>query len=127
MTDPACGLDHVVLNAKTDLEPLRQAVDDLGFRLSPRAVHSLGSMNHVAILASGYLELIGVPPERPEVRPEITEGTTGLDGLVLRTPDAEATRRALCDRGAMEATRWSGFARSLFFPGESRGPVAKRW
>jgi len=92
-------IDHVVLNAKTDLDALEGAFGCFGFRLSPRGFHSLGSINHVAMFARGYLELIGVPPEQPDARPEITRGRTGIDGLVLQTEDADATREFLRENG----------------------------
>lgn len=92
-------VDHLVLNAKTDLDGLAEAFGGFGFRLSPRGFHSLGSVNHVAMFADGYLELIGVPPERPDIRPEVGRGRTGIDGLVLRTADADATADFLRENG----------------------------
>jgi hypothetical protein len=92
-------VDHVVLNAKTELAALQRAVSGLGFRLSPRAQHSLGSLNHVAALRVGYLELVGVPPEQPDVRPDIGRGNVGIDGLVFRTENAEATVASLRESG----------------------------
>lgn len=92
-------VDHVVLNAKTDLDGLEGAFGGFGFRLSSRGFHSLGSINHVAMFSDGYLELIGVPPERPDVRPEVSRGRTGIDGLVLQTADADATADFLRGNG----------------------------
>lgn len=92
-------VDHVVLNAKTSLDGLQRAFGCFGFDLSPRGFHSLGSLNHVAVFRSGYLELVGVPPDQPDVRPEISRGNAGIDGLVFRTQDAEATRASLSERG----------------------------
>jgi hypothetical protein len=92
-------LDHVVVNAKTDLDGLAHAVDHFGFRLSPRASHSLGSRNQVAVFDDNYLELVGVPPGQPDIRPEISQGRTGVDGIVFRTQDAAGTRAELAERG----------------------------
>lgn len=88
-------IDHVVLNAKTELNALESAFRRLGFRLSERGFHSLGSINHVAMLEGGYLELIGVPRENPDIRPEVSHGRTGIDGLVFGTDDAVRTREFL--------------------------------
>lgn len=92
-------IDHVVFNAKTELDELETMFGRLGFTLSPRAFHSLGSMNHVAMFRQGYLELIGVPPERPDARPEVSQSRTGIDGVVFRTEDADATRETLLRLG----------------------------
>jgi Glyoxalase-like domain len=105
-------VDHVVLNAKTELDALQRGLCGLGFNLSPRGRHSLGSENHVAAFRSGYLELIGVPPERPDVRPEIGRGNAGIDGLVFQTQDAEATRDSLRQSG-YHATEVREFSRPV--------------
>ena len=95
----ATEIDHVVFNAKTDLDELETVFGRLGFTLSSRGFHSLGSMNHVAMFRQGYLELIGVPPERPDARPEVSQGRTGIDGVVFQTEDADATRNKLLRLG----------------------------
>lgn len=105
-------VDHVVLNAKTDLDALEADLGRLGFDLSARGFHSLGSMNHVAAFRSSYLELVGVPPEQPDVRPEISGGRAGIDGLVFRTQDAEATRASLHEKG-YHPTRVREFSRPV--------------
>lgn len=92
-------VDHVVLNAKTELPALEGALAHFGFTLSPRGVHSLGSLNHVAPFRSSYLELVGLPPEQPDVRPDISRGNLGIDGVVFRSADAEETRASLRGRG----------------------------
>lgn len=54
-------LDHVVINVHFAMglaEPLFEA---LGFTLTPRGYHSLGSINHLIVFGSDYLELIGLP------------------------------------------------------------------
>ena len=88
-------LDHVAVNAKTGLTDLERVFRGFGFDLSPRGFHSLGSMNHVAVLSGSYLELVGVPKANPDVRPEISSGHTGIDGLVFRTDDAHRTQAEL--------------------------------
>lgn len=95
----AIKIDHVVINAKTNLTVLETVFGYLGFRLSPRGFHSLGSINHLAMFASTYLELIGVSPEQPDARPEVSRGSTGIDGLVLQTDDADVTHESLRKNG----------------------------
>jgi hypothetical protein len=63
-------------------------------------LHTLGSINHLIVLGSTYIELLGLPPETPDARPEIRDAPDGLDALVFRSHDAEATRVAAAARGA---------------------------
>ena len=84
MTLPAATLDHVVINARDDMDRAADIYRRLGFTLTERGYHSLGSINHLAMFGTDYLELIAVPkgattgrmdlldlsvrPERPGVR-----------------------------------------------------------
>ncbi len=84
-------LDHAVINvhfAMDQAEPLFQA---LGFTLTPRGYHSLGSINHLMMFGRDYLELIGLPEGASHQRPEILASPIGIDGLVFKTPDVDQT------------------------------------
>src|SRR5438045_4008489 len=59
----------------------------LGFQLTPRGHHTLGSMNHLALFATDYLELLGFGEGR--MRPELAPFPVGLNGLVFKTEDAD--------------------------------------
>jgi hypothetical protein len=72
---------------------------ELGFCLTPRGRHSLGSINHLAVFGDSYLELIGYEPGAETVRPEILAAPIGFNALVLASADADATRDALLQRG----------------------------
>src|SRR5258708_23012117 len=61
----------------------------LGFTLTPRGYHTLGSMNHLMMFATDYLELLGFGDGR--MRPELAPFPIGLNGLVFTTDDADAT------------------------------------
>jgi len=61
----ATEVDHVVINALFDLDAARALFTTLGFAVSPRGYHSLGSMNHLVMSSGAYLELVGVPRSRP--------------------------------------------------------------
>lgn len=87
-------LDHVVVNARDRLDDAAERYRRLGFTLTPRGYHSLGSMNHLAIFGTDYLELIAVPPGNTS-RKEILEAPSGLDGIVFATEDADATYAAM--------------------------------
>lgn len=88
-------LDHVVVNARTGLDRAEARFRALGFHLTPRGHHTLGSINHLAMFGADYLELIGVPEEAAARRPEVALAPSGLNGLVFRSEDIEATHRHL--------------------------------
>jgi len=95
---PMPTLDHVVINARDRLDQAADTYARLGFSLTPRGHHSLGSMNHLAMFGTDYLELIAIPPGS-SARPEIMAAPLGLNGLVFGTEDASATHQALCAAG----------------------------
>jgi hypothetical protein len=95
---PIPTLDHVVINARDQLDRAADIWQRLGFTLTPRGFHTLGSMNHLAMFGTDYLELIAIQPGNTN-RPEIMESPPGLSGLVFGTENADATFQALRDNG----------------------------
>jgi hypothetical protein len=91
---PVPTLDHVVVNARDQIDHAADTYRRLGFTLTPRGYHTLGSMNHLAIFGTDYLELIAAKPNDAS-RPELLASPFGLDGLVFGTEDAAATFEAL--------------------------------
>ncbi|PPQ36309.1 VOC family protein [Rhodopila globiformis] len=91
---PVPTLDHVVVNVRDRIDEAAETYRRLGFTLTPRGHHTLGSMNHLAIFGTDYLELIAVPPGETG-RPEIMAAPLGLNGLVFGTHDAAATYETL--------------------------------
>lgn len=91
---PVPTLDHVVVNVRDRIDQAADVYQRLGFTLTPRGYHTLGSMNHLAIFGTDYLELIAAKPGDTS-RPEIMAAPNGLDGLVFATESAEATYQAL--------------------------------
>ena len=91
---PVPTLDHVVVNARDRIDEAADTYRRLGFTLTPRGYHTLGSMNHLAMFGTDYLELIAVTPG-DDSRPEIMAAPFGLNGLVFGTEDATATYEAL--------------------------------
>ena len=91
-------LDHVVINALRDTDAAEALFAALGFALTPRGYHSLGSVNHLMVTPGAYLEIAGVPPEGRQ-RQEVLDSPLGLSGLVVQTPDAAATFRRLVEAG----------------------------
>jgi hypothetical protein len=92
-------LDHVVVNAMFETDAAGSCFEALGFALTPRGYHSLGSVNHLMMFDGHYLELVGLPPGATTLRREILESRLGIDGLVFRTDDAQAAHARLTGVG----------------------------
>lgn len=112
MIYPIPTLDHVVINVRDRIDEAAETWRRLGFTLTPRGYHTLGSMNHLAMFGTDYLELIAAPPGDTR-RPEIMEAPEGLNGLVFGTEDSAATYAAMQEAGV-----------PVFPPGEFSRPVA---
>ena len=99
MALPAATLDHVVVNARDDMDRAAEIYRRIGFTLTPRGYHSLGSMNHLAMLGTDYLELIAVPKGATSGRLDLLDYAFGLNGLVFGSEDSTATYAALHGAG----------------------------
>ena len=91
---PMPTLDHVVVNVRDRLDEACATYQRLGFTMTPRGHHTLGSMNHLAIFGTEYLELIAAQPGDAR-RAEILDAPLGLSGLVFGTEDSAAVHAAL--------------------------------
>ncbi len=87
--------DHAVLNLHYDLDAGEELFNSLGFQIAPRGYHSLGSMNHLIVFDSNYLELIGLDPSNPNPRKELLDWPVGLNGLVYGSDDVDVTQARL--------------------------------
>ena len=85
---PSPVLDHVVIDVRDHMDEAARNFAALGFELTPRGHHTLGSMNHLAMFATDYLELLGFG-EGGASRPELAPFPIGLNGLVFKTDDAD--------------------------------------
>lgn len=100
MALPVPTLDHVVINARNDIDGAADTFRRLGFTLTERGYHTLGSMNHLAMFGTDYLELIAVPKDAPsDVRPDVQTSPLGLNGFVFGTEDSAALYSALSAAG----------------------------
>src|SRR5262245_49682613 len=99
MTLPAATLDHVVINARDEMDRAADVYRRLGFALTERGYHSLGSINHLAMFGTEYLELIALPKGATSGRLELLDYAYGLNGLVFGTEDSAATYTALNQAG----------------------------
>src|SRR5690242_12721501 len=95
MTLPVPTLDHVVINARDDMDRAADIYRRLGFTLTERGYHSLGSMNHLAMFGTDYLELIAVPKNATSGRLDLLNYPFGLNGLVFGSEDSAITYAAL--------------------------------
>jgi len=95
---PVPTLDHVVVNVRDRIDAGLETWRRLGFTMTPRGYHTLGSMNHLAILGSEYLELIAAAPGATR-RPEILAAPFGLNGLVFGTENSAGVYAALREAG----------------------------
>lgn len=84
-------LDHTVINVQFDMDRAQDLFGALGFHLTERGYHSLGSINHLMMLGTDYLELIGLPPGMESPRADIAEAPLGINGLVFKTPNVDET------------------------------------
>lgn len=100
MTLPVATLDHVVINARDDMDHAADVYRRLGFTLTERGYHSLGSMNHLAMFGTDYLELIAVPRNATSGRLDILNYAFGLNGLVFGSEDSAVTHAELAKVGA---------------------------
>lgn len=92
-------LDHIVINTRSGMDRAEGIFSGLGFTLTPRGHHTLGSRNHLMMFATDYLELVGIAEADAHKRPEIANGALGLDGLVFKTNDVDRTFVQLRDAG----------------------------
>ena len=82
-------LDHVVINALFDMDDAAALMSRLGFTLTPRGYHSLGSINHLMVFEGHYLELVGLPLGTDVLRRDLLESPSGLNGLVFKSGDVD--------------------------------------
>src|ERR1700732_2895780 len=91
-------LDHVVIDVRDRIDEAMRCFGSLGFYLTPRGHHSLGSVNHLAMFETHYFELLGFG-EHGTARPELMPFPVGLNGLVFKTGDAGAVYRQAAAAG----------------------------
>jgi catechol 2,3-dioxygenase-like lactoylglutathione lyase family enzyme len=110
------GIDHVVIVVR-DLDAARDTFARMGFTVTPRGFHSVGSQNHCVMFGRDYIELLVSPEENPHPSRQhytdfVREGE-GLAAIALQSGSA---------KGAYTELLWAGFAPSD--PLELARPVA---
>ena len=92
-------LDHVVINIRADMDGAEIEFGNLGFTITPRGFHTLGSINHLMIFETDYLELIGVPEGGETKRADLLTAPLGINGLVFKSEDVDSTFKKLKELG----------------------------
>jgi len=92
------GIDHAVI-AVRDLDAAAASFRALGFTLSPRGYHSIGSQNHCIMFGTTYIELLAAPVSHPWLDYYRAFGE-GLAAIALATADADEAYRELQGIGA---------------------------
>lgn len=94
------GIDHAIV-CVNDLDQAKDTFERMGFTLTPRGFHSLGSENHLAMFGSDYLELFALPKPHSAFAyfSEFLASGDGLAAVALKTTDADAAHRALVNAG----------------------------
>ncbi len=112
-------IDHVVINVGGELDAAVERYRRLGFMLTPRGHHTLGSSNNLAIFGDDYLELLGFEPGRGSMRPDLLLTPPGLSGLVFKPPANPAFAEALRAAG-VPAEEPREFSRPVELPGGAK-------
>ena len=115
------GLDHAVILVR-DLDLARDTYERMGFTLTPRGFHSLGSQNHCLMFGSDYLELMALPPAPPaafQYFADFLAQREGVGALALATDDAAGAHAEL-ERAGIAAEPPLALARPVAGLGEAR-------
>jgi len=105
------GIDHVVIAAR-DLDSIQDSYRRMGFTLTPRGHHTLGSENHCVMFGRDYFELLMVPQRLPgrEYYYDFARIGDGLAAVALKTDNArgaygELTAAALAPSEPVDFSR----------------------
>jgi len=94
------GIDHAVVLVR-DLDKAQRAWQRMGFTLTPRGFHTLGSQNHCLMFGPDYVELLAVPRPHPAMQyfTDFLALGEGLGAIALATNDAGGLYASLAADG----------------------------
>src|SRR5207245_10682116 len=75
-------LDHVVIDTRNRIDEAVRTYLSLGFQLTDRGRHTLGSVNHLAIVETDYMEFLGFDDTAGEGSADLFAFQVGLHGRV---------------------------------------------
>ena len=94
MVLPVALIDHVIVNTLDRLDDAAALWTRLGFLLTPRGHHTLGSSNNLIVFGTDYIELLGVMPGGPQ-RTDVLDWPPGLNGIAFVTHDSDGLHATL--------------------------------
>jgi Glyoxalase-like domain len=114
------GVDHVVILIN-DIDAAQAAWSRLGFNLTPRGFHSIGTRNHCMMFGSDYVELLSVVTPHPVTQyfSEFLAGGDGAAAFAFSTDDSQACWASLRATG-IEADAPVDFSRPVELDGGRR-------
>jgi catechol 2,3-dioxygenase-like lactoylglutathione lyase family enzyme len=95
------GIDHAMILVR-DLDRARDTYARMGFTLTPRGFHSLGSQNHCIMFGRDYLELMALPASPPPAYhyyADFLSNGEGVGALALASDDAAGAYAELAQAG----------------------------
>ena len=114
---PVPGLDHIVLDVGDRFDEAERRYRALGFAPTPRATHSLGSVNQLFVFGTDYFEFLS---PGTGARPDLVGFPVGLNGLVFALKDADAVHDALLARD-IPVQPVQRFSRNVDLPDGTQG------
>jgi len=104
-----------------DLDRARETYARLGFSLTPRGHHSLGSQNHCVMFGRDYIELLAVPRPHPALQyfTDFLARGEGLAAIALATENADAAHAEL-ERAGVAVDPPLDFSRPVALAGGTR-------
>ncbi len=94
------GIDHVVILVR-DLDAAEATFTRLGFSLTPRGHHSIGTQNHCLMFENDYLELLSVKQPHPVTQyfSQFLAASDGAAAIALSSDDPQSAHASLCSDG----------------------------
>lgn len=110
------GIDHVVILVR-DIDAAQATFSRLGFALTPRGFHSIGTQNHCLMFGRGYVELLTVERPHPVTQyfSEFLAAAEGPAAIAYSSDDAQAAWVSLRASG-IEADAPVDFSRPVELP-----------
>jgi len=118
MALPIPAIDHVIINARDRLDEVAAVYHRLGFLMTPRGHHTLGTINNLVMFGTDYLELVGVMPGASN-QADVLGWAAGLNGIVFKTFDSDGTFAVLQEAG-LPVLPPQAFSRPVEMPGGAR-------
>ncbi|CAF1467729.1 unnamed protein product [Adineta steineri] len=93
-------IDHIILNTRNRLDQVAAYFQRMGFIITPRGYHSVGTINHTIVFKTDYLELFGYTEDTPsEKRLRLEQLPAGLITMTIKAHDADEVQATLIARG----------------------------